>query len=313
MHKRLTFAILLGTGVACLAFIYRLPTQHAGDFTWVWRGTQLLLEGHNPYTTAGYGLDWPLYYPLPALLLTIPLASLSSLIAGTLFIGISVALLGYGLFSEAHAFRWPLLLSAPFVTAVMLMQWTPLLTAVYLIPALAPLILCKPTLGLPFLAVRRPSLATIVISMVVLAISLVVLPSWPQDWLGNLGAHQNGIPLLTIPGICLLYSVTMWRRAEARLLLGFALMPQRGYDPLALWLIPQTNRACMILSICSWVGYLGWYLTRTVEWIVVWMYLPALIMLIQAEPEQAINQTLQRYCSMFYQRCRQTIVSAKRQ
>lgn len=279
MRLRLGFA--LACGLLCVgANLVFTPMVYgeAADFTWVWRGAKLLLAGVNPYTFHElYPFKWPLYYPLPALLVALPLSYLPPLAAGTIFTACSVVLLSYALLREG-VHRLPLLLSAPFVTAVLLMQWSPLITAAYLLPGLLPLAICKPSIGLPVLLLR-PSWRGYLATAGLLAVSLVVLPTWPRDWLANLGQHENFVPLLTLPGLLLLLALRHYRSREGQLLLLLAAMPQRYYDPLMLWLLPRTFRQGLLLSLLSWVGYLGWEFTRSGAWVVCFSYLPALAML----------------------------------
>jgi hypothetical protein len=72
-------AVLVGGITALLCFMRRINDQVLGaDFTWPWRGAHELLAGNNPYITivanGPYPFDAPLYYPLPALLYSLPFA-----------------------------------------------------------------------------------------------------------------------------------------------------------------------------------------------------------------------------------------------
>ena len=79
-----------------------------------------------------------------------------------------------------------------------------------------------------------------------------------------------------------------WHDERARLLFGMALMQQRFYDPLMLWLIPETARGALVLSALSWVVCGPWLffatripLAHPQHWIVVGLlYLPALLMVL---------------------------------
>lgn len=265
--------------------IIRLRIPGAWDLTWALRGTTLLASGQNPYTSGGYPLDLPLFYPLPALLALLPLAWMDLSLASILFSTISASVLAWAMLNKRPQ-AWPLFISAPFVIAVIWAQWAPLLTAAALLPGLLPLSLTKPNLGLPILLMRRPQARPLLVCAVTVLISLLILPSWPLDWLHNTGTHDSALPLLSWPGALLPLALLAWRDERARMLLGMAVMPQRFYDPLMLWLIPETARGGLVLSILSWVVCGPWLffasgipLAHPQHWVVVGLlYLPALLM-----------------------------------
>lgn len=222
------------------------------DLAWPFIGAARLMAGQNPYGGV-YPLDLGLYYPLPAVMLLVPLVPLGLPLATALFVFLSVFLLAYA------RPPWPIFLSAPFVLAVLWGQWAPLLTAAALLPAAAPLALCKPNMGIPAL-LYKPTRGKAIGCTVVALVSLIILPTWPLDWLRGLGAHQNFTPLLVLPfGPLLLLLIRQWREKDARLILALACLPQRFPDMLLLWLIPATTRGALLLSIASWVVSIIWH------------------------------------------------------
>lgn len=222
------------------------------DLAWPFIGAARLLVGQNPYGGV-YPLDLGLYYPLPALMLLTPLIPLGLPLATAVFIFLSVFLLAYA------RPPWPIFLSAPFVLAVLWGQWAPLLTAAALLPAAAPLALCKPNMGLPAL-LYKPTWGKLIGCAVVGLVSLIILPTWPLDWLRGLKEHQNVTPLLVLPfGPLLLLLVRRWREKDARLILALACLPQRFPDMLLLWIVPSTVRTSLLLSIASWVVSMIWH------------------------------------------------------
>ncbi|HEY0607560.1 MAG TPA: hypothetical protein VGD58_31870 [Herpetosiphonaceae bacterium] len=283
MSGRLAIALSLGIAGALLCYL-RLTAldRGAGDLSWSLRGATELWSGHNPYhdPALGPGKPYPfndaLFYPLPALLIAMPLTPAPLPLAGAVFAGVSVGLLAWGI-GRDHWRLWPLLLSAPLWSAVFTVQWSPLITAAALLPALLPLTLAKPNVGLPML-LAAPTRRSLVWSAVIVGLSVVILPSWPGDWLRNARQHTVFVPALVFPGMIVLLAVWRWHDPRARLLLLTALMPQRAiYDQLGLWLTARSWRQALLLSIGSWITLIGWWLgpAAVQRWIVVWMYLPA--------------------------------------
>jgi hypothetical protein len=273
---------------------------YAGDFTWLWRAGQVLLEGHNPYHNpeflAGhpYPFNQPLVYPLPAVLFTLPFAFLPPYFAGALFFGLSSGLLAFGITRDGWS-RLPVFFSAPFFVAAGVAQWSPLLMAAFFLPAL-PILAIKPNMALP-MTLTKPHAKSILTSIIICVTSLVLLPSWPLDMLHNIGQYHHPVPLLVLPGPLLLLALLRWRDARARVLLILSIVPQviRWYDQLYLWFIPKTGGQSIGLALVSWIGYFSWYLvhsggsaSRSIfgadrdinAWVICSVYLPALTLVL---------------------------------
>jgi hypothetical protein len=304
VRRRLVIAILLGGLCAGLCYA-RLMGQGlgGGDFTWAWRGARLLLAGQNPYhdPTVGpgnpYPYDAPLFYPLPAVLLALPFAPLPAELAAALFVGLSAGLLAYAVTREG-LWRLTVFLGAPFWLALAWAQWSLLLLAAALLPALLPLVLAKPNIGAPLLLVYgswRPWVASGVLGLV----SLALLPSWPFDWLANLGENRHSPPVAIFLGPLLLLAALRWRDRAARLILLLAVVPQRllFYDQVALWLVPSTLRESLALALCSWIGFGVWLAVETpssattAPYVLVSVYLPALAIVLLRRPAQGAPAT----------------------
>jgi hypothetical protein len=258
MRRRLAIAIAIGIAAAVLCYVRLLQHgEYAADFTLPLFGARWLLAGQNPYTSP-YPVDSPLFYPLPAVLAALPFAPLPPELAGALFFGISSGLLAFGLTRDSWR---PLLLflSAPFLMALAWAQWPPLIMAAVLVPGLYPLAICKPNLGIP-LMLTYPSRRGMAVCAGLLLLSLLILPTWPLDWLASLGRNRHAPPLLVLPGPLLLLALLRWRAPEARLLLLLALAPQRLFfsDQLPLWLIPASARETLALTLVSWLGFFAW-------------------------------------------------------
>ena len=252
-------ALVIGLGSIALLAGRMYFQPGSADFDQVWFGSRALWAGRNPYRLVGPGLEfdwrWPLYYPATALVLASPLALLPLAIARALFVGISSALLAYGITRDSWA-RMPLFLSGSFIVAVAAAQWSPLLTAAACIPALACVVSAKPNVGLAILA-RDPSARTVscaALGSVFLALlSFALLPSWPREWLSLVHGGGFAAPIAHRGGLLVLLALLRWRRPEARLLLAMALLPHTmaAYSTLPLFLIPQSYRETLALTALS--------------------------------------------------------------
>jgi hypothetical protein len=233
--------------------------RQADDFTWYWLGARALLDGQNPYGVihvgGRYALDAPFVYPLTTAIAIVPFAAwLDPVEAAALFIGVSSALLAWGITGDGYQ-RLPLFLSIPFIWVCNSGQLAPLLTASALLPALGWLAPVKPNLGLAAIA-YRPSRIAILGSILFIAVAFALNPDWLGQWLAMLPYAPPGskkVPIMIVGGPVLLLALLRWRRPEARLLLVLAIVPQSMlfYDQLLLWLVPATLRQSILLSLLS--------------------------------------------------------------
>jgi hypothetical protein len=262
-----------------------------------------LIVGRDPYRESwahvGPGWPWPLQYPLPALLVVLPLSPLPLELGRAVFSGIIIGLLAFALTRRAW---WPLLLlgSGPVLQAAVLGQWSPLVTAAALLPALGWALACKPNLGLAVwlgsgdvATARRLALG----AMAAILVSLAIFPRWPMSYLASLGHSPHRSLVLRPFGWLLLLAALSWRAPAARLLLGLALVPQSAsfYDAVPALLAARRRGEAVLLSAASSLGYL-WWLGRDLRgldypaiaergWPVVLLtvYLPVLAVLLQRE------------------------------
>jgi hypothetical protein len=304
LARRIIVAFAFGLIATILAFLeFTHWNIFAGDFTWSWRAAQALLANQNPYAviqpTGIYPYDAPFYYPLPAALIALPFALFPATLAGALFVGCSAAALAWALVRQSPS--WLILFcSAPYFMALRYGQWSPLLTAAMLLPALTPLAVVKPNLGLGILALR-PTWWAVVGGGGLLLASFVVCPTWLADWLQALAFNRHTAPILTFPGCFMLLTLLRWRDPHARFVLALAILPQRliFYDQLPLLLVAQTNRQRQVLVLCSWVGFLSWqlvsgpYTEAAPSWVLWSCYLPALVVVL-APLRQQLRQLATR-------------------
>jgi hypothetical protein len=288
MTTRARFGIdlIIGSlsGLLCAFALSRIGNG-AGDFNWQLRAARDLLAGSDPYRYEPGPYNIP--YPLPTAMLAVPLAWLSNFMAGGIFFGISSGILAWLILQKGEPWQLLLFLSWPFFYALLYAQWAPLVLCLYFTPAFLPMLLMKPQIALPLALTQRPSPLGIGLTLAIGIASLIIYPSWPLVWLGQISTYQGIIPpLFVLPfGPVILLALLRYRERKAWLLLSMAAMPQRVlYDQLALLLISNTLREMLILVLCSWIsmpalmilgGWYhlpgGWYL-----WILLTLYLPAL-------------------------------------
>ena len=236
------------------------------DLDQVWYAATALRHGLNPYDVIGptgtwFHWGWPLYYPMPAVLLALPLSFLPLAFARYVFVGVSSALLAYGVTRRAW---FPLMLfaSGAYVNATLVAQWSPLFTAAILLPVLAVLFPAKPTLGAICAASmttsRRTAMAVSIGWIILAVLSWIALPQWFASWRVAIRGAAHVRPLIALPGGFLLLAAALkWRRPEARLLVAYALVPQTTmlYEALPALLVADTWPQMLMLTIGSIVAY----------------------------------------------------------
>jgi len=276
MRWRIAVSAAIGvTSGAFCWFLMRHFHQDAADLRWALHLAHGLVARVNPY-------DTPLeQYPLPAALFALPLLRLQPELAAGVFWGISSFLLALGLTRDGYG-RLLIFLAYPYWAGMLTVQWSPLIAASAFWPLLLPVTMAKPQVGLPVFLTRlsrRGFWACVVVG----ALSLAVMPSWPWVWLRQAGNYEHFIPLLVLPGPLLLLALWRWRERDAWLLFLSALLPQRWFfDSFILWLIPRSRREIIWTVFFSWgAGVWRWYhvphsFTEVGRWTVILFYLPML-------------------------------------
>ena len=306
---RLILALAIGLITALFALeLATRPNVHT-DFEVMWTATRLWAEGRDPYAMRPGSPLWkfedPLFYPLPALMVLWPIHWMSRGFATAVFVAVPATLLTWRLSGRA---LWPLLLlaSPSFVMAVVLGQWTPWLVLAILWPPLGFLLASKPTLGAACFA-YRPTSRAFVGGVVIMLASLALWPSWPLLWLRNLGrVIEHPAPITAPFGILLCLAVLRWRRAEARLLLAIACVPQLLLfaDQLPLMLVGRSARQAALLALGGWVAALFWFVQEAHKFGAVWFatpyvlagcYLPALWIVLRQPNQGTIPLWLERW------------------
>jgi hypothetical protein len=257
-----SIAIALATGVYYWWGVLRFAPPLAGDFAQNWMAARSVLAGHNPVIdVARSGWGWPLYYPMPAHLVSMAFAWLPFIKAECLFVGAGAGLLAFGM--SRHAW-WGLLifLTPSFLHAYFYAQWSPLLTGAMLIPVLGGLLTATPSTGLAYFF-SRPSWKGALGAAIVVGACFAIRPGWVGEWAGAIAGANAIIPPVMRPGgFLLLLALPFWRRSDARLLLGLALVPHRTlfYETVPLFTIPRTFRQMATLVILAAATALALYL-----------------------------------------------------
>ncbi len=274
--------IVLGIGIVAGGVCWLFQSIHAiagTDVLWSVDAARALLAGQRLYTAQPDPLNIP--YPLTAVVIALPLTVLPKALVGPLFMAASSALLAWALVRERQWWRLLLFMSPPFVMALQLVQWSPFLCAVALLPALAPLALCKPTIGaalmLPQLTWRRAA-ACVAFG----GLTLLIDSTWPLRWYPQTRAYYGFSPLLLLPfGPLLALVLLRWRELNARWLFLLACVPQQVffYDALPLWLVPASRRQILLLTLTGWSTFFGVVSFADFRWgplsMVLGCYLPA--------------------------------------
>ncbi|MGC2473065.1 MAG: hypothetical protein WA485_01915 [Candidatus Sulfotelmatobacter sp.] len=217
-----------------------------------------------------------------------PFIKFSREIAAGIFYGIGSGVLAFGLVREGYH-RLLVFLAYPYWIGMLYVQWSPIIAAAAFFPFLLPLTMAKPQVGLPVFLTRFSLRGCLLCGLFAVA-TLIMLPRWPMQWLGQLHNYQHFIALLILPGPLILLALLRYRDRDAMLLLLTACMPQRWFfDVFILWLIPKTPREILVTVFFSWcAGIWRWYhpprtFDQVGRWIVLSTYLPMLaIVLLRA-------------------------------
>lgn len=245
-------AAIIALGLALLRARWMAPL---GDLTWPLCAARALMAGLEPYAACPTGIFPP--NMLPTALLMLPLAPLDQL-AGPVAWALMTGILVWAALSSGRPWVLWVLMSAPYWLCFWWVQWSPLLLAIALAPALYPLLWCKPHVGLP-VALLRWRWPGVLACLVILGLSLMLLPSWPALFLaGASSTYDGGSQLLNLPfGPMLLLCLLRWREERARWLLIYAVVPVRGlYDLCGLWIICRDQREAQLLAALSWLAVL---------------------------------------------------------
>jgi hypothetical protein len=270
------------------------------DFDQVWYAANALRSGLDPYDAIGptasyFRYDWPLHYPMPAIIVVLPLSLLPLRVAQCAFVALSSAALAYAVTRSSWMPLW-IFASGAYIEAARLGQWSILFAAGIAMPAIAILFPAKPTLGLMTAPMVRFSLWTVAGWTALVVASFIALPNWVPSWLAAIRDAPHVRPLVAAPGgFLLLLAILRWRRREAWLLMAYALVPHTRvvYEAVpVLATVPRVRAEYMALAVGSMVAYAAQVilippapLRSPSVWIAVaslfGVYLPALLMVMR--------------------------------
>jgi hypothetical protein len=160
----------------------------------------------------------------------------------------------------------------------------------YFTPNLLFFLFIKPQLALPFFLTQKPNRIGILLAGVLLAVSLILYPSWISDWFHTVHNFIGSPPLLTLPlGPLILLALIRYRDKRSWLLVLMSAMPQRMvYDQLGVLLVSENRKQTLFLVLCSWISFpfvlyyhgwenvpFGWQ-----QWVLFASYLPALVVVL---------------------------------
>lgn len=296
------------------------PRPHPSDFTQPWAAARMLAQGKDPYELIGPGRafehQWPLVYPAPAAVVSMPFAWAPPRVADALFIGFGAALLAWALTRQtlANPQLW-VFASFPMMVAAQTIQWSPWLTAASLMPALGFLLAAKPSIGLAMLA-AFPSRKAVIGAGVFTVLTVLVWPWWIPEWLAALPSvtHMSA-PIARTGGPLILLALLKWRRADARLLAALACIPQTPvlYEVVPLFLLVRTFREAALLVVLTGIAgklvattvvtadYQTW-MTTNGQWMVWLVYVPCTAMVLCRPNEGLTIEWRAMWLRLFEQR-----------
>lgn len=249
----LLFVAALRVGLYVLA---HESTAFTTDFDLLYHSAVSLTEGMNPYRSTLGNLRYPLFYPLPAVLVAIPFTALPIALARPAFdiaVGWTFA---YALWRQAP-YALLAVFSGAYIFAMRAGQTTPLVVAASLIPVLGFLLTVKPNTGLACW-IARPSRYAAIGGLGLLALTVLLLPSWPLDWWAAIQSQSQHIrpPILRPFGWLLLLAAFRWRTSGGRLLLALAVIPQNSlpHELVPLVLIPGNAVEMAVYVVGSWIA-----------------------------------------------------------
>jgi hypothetical protein len=284
------FAAALAAAACTLAF-YRGRPLSVSDFDAIWVGARALRAHQDPYATIqSPPWPWDLQYPLPAVLVALPVSYLRLALARAVLVAVGMGLLAWALTRRAW---WPLiaLTSGQAFVSVQSVQWAPLLAAGMLLAPLQYLWSIKPT-GLGLFA-AYPSRRTVIGGLVLLGLAFLLWPHWLDGWLAAAHRAPHRAAVLRPGGLLLLLALLRWRLPEGRLLATLAVLPLTPhlYEAVPLLLVARSRRELLALAVGGTLGLLAVALLPqgadpdhgTVAWveILVSCYLPALVVVLR--------------------------------
>jgi hypothetical protein len=252
-HRLLSLLLALAFVLGCRLVLYAWMPERNSDFDLLYSTADRLVGGEHPYHMGTPSFP----YPLPAVLLAVPFLAIPLEFARPIFDILVGWAFAYALWRYRGPYALLALVSGAYLFAMGSGQTTPLMVAASLVPALGFLLAVKPNTSAP-LWIARPSWLGVLGVGGLLALSLVILPSWPRDWWMALPPDNSQLvpPILRPLGFLLLPAAFRLRSPEGRLILASAFIPQTTlpYELVSLALIPANRREMAIYVVGSWIA-----------------------------------------------------------
>ena len=268
------------------------------DMGWALNAARDLWAGRDPYRHEPSMFLVP--YPLTAAIIVFPWAFFPGKMGVALLFGVVSASLAYVLIRNNQYWRLIVFVSPAYIMALKSIQWSPLFLLILFIPTLAPVLLAKPTLALPTALLMKWTPLRLLMIIIIGSIPFFIMPDWVWRWIEQITSYDGFTPLLSWFGPIFLISALFWKKQTARLFLLMTLVPQHRffYDQLLLWIIPQTSRQMLALTISSWGGFCYILMTFHTLWVdaiyvLATTYLPAFLIVIWQQP------VIRQYCRAF--------------
>lgn len=261
--RRLVLALAVTVVTGFLAWHAQASVFAGTDFPQAWHAARGWLAGGNPYVVVGpqgsFKWPFPLLYPFTAVLLVSPFTALPLRLACAAFVAVGSGALAWHLVDERArpTAAWWVFVSACFAYVIRTAQWSPLVTAAALSTHAGWMLAAKPSLGLALWA-AYPRLRTLLLGAAFVAASVVLLPSWPRQWIATLpSAYHMTAPVtyVTAGGPLILLALLRWRRPEARLIVALGCIPHTTmlYEAVPLFLVAVRWWEGLALCVLSWV------------------------------------------------------------
>jgi len=283
--------------VGCRFLVYGWMPDRSTDFDFLYHAASRLLTGESPYAADPQWFP----YPLPAVLLAVPFTAIPLSLARPLFDVLVGAAFVYALWRYRGTYALLGVASGAYLLAMWSGQTTPLMVAAALVPALGFLLAVRPNTAAA-LWIAWPSLRTLLAASLVLALSLLVLPSWPWDWWLALPLDHEALmpPILRPFGFILLLAAVRWRLPEGRLILAMTFIPQTTlpYELVPLALIPASRAEMAIYVVGTWIAVAAAHGFQLSESMARWtaagwpvtlcaVYLPMLYLVLRRRPAKS--------------------------
>jgi hypothetical protein len=270
--------------------------QPRSDFALLYASAWAWLNGLDPYGYAGpgkpYDIPFSLVYPFTAVLSAVPYVYARWPDAA--FVASGAALFAFALLRRTEfRYAWFGVATPAFIYCAQMSQWSAGLIGAALLPWFGWLLACKPTIGAALFA-AFPSLRTLGTGGVFVLVSVILLPSWPAEWISALpSATHTRAPITFWGGPLIALALWQWRNPRARLLVAMSVVPHTPelYESLPLFLIPSTAPQAALLAGLNWAVVIARRLAGpapdyvsdmalTGQWMVWLLYLPCLGMIV---------------------------------